>query len=112
MEGGRARSRKLMGKGCFPVLYLGSLSYEGPSFSVVRRKRLLRFPSSRSQALGVVCVLPQPPRQPCSSPTERDAWSCAVLAYRITGRDYRGEALHAETVGALQSAFVLPGLAA
>lgn len=56
-------------------------------------------------------MLPQPPLQPCSSPTEgAAAWSCAVLTYRITGRDYGGEALNAEAVGALQSAFVLPAL--
>lgn len=34
-----------------------------------------------------------------------------MLTYKITEGDYRGEALHAEIMGALHSAFVLPAMA-
>lgn len=61
-----------------------------------------------------LCSLPRQSHEVINAPTEGEAavWSCTMLFYRITERDYGGESLNAEIVGALQSSSALPDLAA
>lgn len=63
-------------------------------------------PAVSTACLGTPCEVINAPTK-----VEAAAWSCTVLAYRITEEDYGGETLNAEIMGALQTAFVLPAMA-